>query len=421
MSITSIWASRHFLPLMKSWENCFRLRRRSRCAMRNALAALTLGWLVVLTPAACSSQGGNSVGRETKLRQRWAASLKDGYERSSLDEIVAVDPQLGTVSGFRLWRGEYRGVPIALYSCAYSKPFGGELGWIRVVLAMEEAGAPLPAVHPNYTGPFVARAVVREVAEHKYPPADIAVTTILRDPRHGNTWSIGQVTVEIRDKGDGRLDFKINATKKPGWATFDLEQVLKGANLSGPREIKPLPFKQYSPKEFGKAMVSILKTFKVTADPWWQSKPSSSEMSAVDHPMWADPSAVKGLLTTAPTKELVHAINFMERRSWRDSTYLRRLESIDSTLMGLGNHESAEVRGAFGMLLNSTLLWPGNVGKVAPLLASTDVEVQAAALAAFAFRGDVPRDLQRVRELAKSKDSQVRFEAERVLRLGNHR
>jgi len=388
--------------------------------MRIRLSTLFFGGLV-LTAAACSSQGGKGVTQETKLRQRWQDSLRDGYRRSNFDEIYAIDPRVGTITGFRLWQGEYRGVPIALYSCSYSKAFGGDLGWISIVLAVEETATPLPAVHPHYAGPPLARSVVREVAEHRYPSGEIKVGSILRKPGRDNSWRIGQVRVEIKNQGDGRLGFKINAAKKPSWITFDLEQALKGENLSGPKEIKPLPFKQYTPEEFAKTMVSILKTFKVTASPWWHSKPRSSEMATIDHPMWEDAVAVKALLTTAPPKELVHAINFMERRSWRDSRYLRRLESINLTLLGLASHESPEVRGAFGMLLNSTLLWPSDIGKVEPLLGSSDVQIQAAGLAAFADRGDAPKDLQRVKELANSKDSQVRFEVERVLRVADHR
>jgi hypothetical protein len=291
-----------------------------------------------------------------------------------------------------------------------------------VVLAVEEtAVVPLRRTNPNYTGPAVARAVVREVAEHKYAPADIAVSAILRDPRWENSWSMGQVAVEVSDKGDGRLDFKINATKKPSWNTFDLEQVLKGENLSGPKEIKPLAFKQYSPEEFAKAMVAILKTFKVTAEPWWQSHPTSAEMAAVDHPMWESPSAMKALLTSAPTKELVYALNFMERRSWRDSRYLRRLEPIESILLGLAKHESREVRSAFGYLLRSTLLWPNDVHVLEPLLQSDDPEVLSQVLAAFAFRGEVPNDLRRVRELAKINNSQLQFEIGRILGIAEKR
>jgi hypothetical protein len=389
--------------------------------MRFGLQAIIYWSVVAFTLGACSDQGGSTVSRERKLRQRWGRYLKDGFERSNFDKIAAVDPRVGTVSGFRLWQGDYRGVPIALYSCSYSKAFGGELGWIGVVLAVEETALPLASVHPNYSGGPVARGVVREVAEHKYKADDIAISTILRDPRHENTWSIGQVRVAIKDQGDGRLGFRIGATKKPMWTTLDLEQVLSGENLSGPKQIRPLPFQELTPEQFAKAMIAILRTFRVTADPWWQSSPTSSEMAAADHPLWEDPSAVKLLLTSAPAKELVHAINFMERRSWRDSRYLRRLARINATLLGLANHESAEVRGAFGYLLRSTLLWPEDVHKLEPLLETDDPQILSQVLAAFAFRGHPPKNSKRIRELTKSKDSQVRFEAERVLRLGDHR
>ena len=86
-------------------------------------------------------------------------------------------------------------------------------------------------------------------------------------------------------------------------------------------------------------------------------------------------------------------------------------------LLGLASNDSAEVRSAFGGLLFNNLLWPRNVRTLEPLLKSSDPRVQSQALAAFAWRGKMPSDLQRVRELANSSDSYVRFEAERVLAL----
>lgn len=371
------------------------------------LTILTLAWLAVFTPIACSR-------KETRdeLRQRWAAYLKDGYERSNFDLIFASHPSVGSVDGYRVWQGEYRGVPIALYSCIYSKPWGGDLGWISIVLAVEETAMPLPDDNPNYRGPPVVRSVVREIAEHKYAPEEIAINSILSNPRDQNSWEIGQVRVEVKDQGKGRLGFMINAAKKPTWAAFDLEQALKGETLSGAKKIKPLPFKKYTPEEFAKAMISILKTTEVTTARWWASAPSSSQMIALDHPMWEDPAAVKMLLTTAPMKELVYAINFMGRQC-KDSMYLRRLESIDSTLLGLANHKSAGVRGASGRLFGGHL-WPKDVHALEPLLKSDDPGIQSSVLRAFANRGELPRDIQRVRELAKSKNEQVRFEVDQL-------
>ena len=383
--------------------------------MHMRLAIVGLSCLAVLTPVAC-----RSIQDRDDLRQEWRTMLRDGSKRSNFDLIYVFEPGIGGVEGYRVWQGEYRGVPIALYSCSYSKPWGGDLGWMSIVLAVEETAIPLRDVHLNvpvdYTGPPIARLDVREIVEHKYSPLEIDIESILRDPRHQNTWQIGQVRVEVKDQGDGRLGFKINATRKPTWAAFDLEKVLKGENLSGAKKIKPLAFKKYTPQEFAKAMIAMLKKARVTADPWWRSSPTSAEMIALDHPMWEAPAAVKALLTTAATKELVHAINFMKRRC-KDSRYLRRLESIDSILLGLANHKSSEVRGAFGNLLWQELLWPKDVHALEPLLETDDTRVLTGVLGAFADRGEVPRDMQRVRELGKSKDSFVRSRVERLLEL----
>ena len=379
--------------------------------MRIGSMILTLACMASFPAVACSNKQNQD---PSHLRRRWRKYLKDGYERSNFDMIRSSDPSIGTVEGYRVWQGKYRGIPIALYSCSYRKPWGGDLGWISIVLAVEKTGIPLD--NPNYSGPPVARAVVREIAEHKYSPLEIDIESILRNPRRRNSWQIGQVRVEVKDRGNSRLGFKINASKKPTWASFDIEKLLKNEDMTGPKEIKPTAFKKYTPQEFAKAMISILKTLRVTAEPWWRSSPTSSEMVRLDHPMWEDPSAMKTLLTTAPMKELVRAINVMNRRR-KDSRYLMRLESINSTLLGLAKHKSFEVRGAFGKLLFREYLWPKDVHLLEPLLKSDDIHVLRAVLAAFADRGEVPRDMQRVRELAKSEDSFVRYGVKRVLRL----
>ncbi len=144
------------------------------------------------------------------------------------------------IDGYRVWQGEYRGVPIALYSCGYAKPWGQGMGWISIVLAVEETGVPGPDVYCEYSGPPIPRLVVREIAEHKYAPEEISIRSILNDPEYLNSWDIAQVRVEVKDQGGGRLGFMIDAAKKPSWATFDLEQALNGETMSGAKEIKPL-------------------------------------------------------------------------------------------------------------------------------------------------------------------------------------
>ena len=376
--------------------------------MHMRLTVLALVWLAVFTPVACSRKPSSE-----EFRQSWSDRLRDGYGRTNFEHIFVSVPSAGMITGFRMWQGEYRGVPIALYSCSHSKPWGGDFGWISIVLAVEETGIPGPGVYSNYSGPPIPRLVVREIAEHKYTPQEIEISSILANPKRPRTWNIGELRVEVKDQGAGRLGFRINATRKPSWSAFDLEQLLKGENLSGPKKIEPMTFKKYIPEEFAKAMISILKTVGVASEQWWLASPSWSQAIALDHPMWENPSAVKELLTTAAPKELVYAIHFMGRRCI-DSMYLRRLESIDSTLLGLANHKSARVRRAIGYLICSSSVWPKDVHALEPLLKSDDPEVQSPVLRAFANRGELPRDMQRVKELAKSKNEQVRFEVDHM-------
>jgi hypothetical protein len=351
-----------------------------------------------------------------QVRQEWDGYLKDGYDRSDYNEIHAFRPSVGGICGYRMWQGEYRGIPIALYSCSYSRPWGADLGRISVILAVEETGLPLRVPYPNYSGPFI-RAIVRPVAERRYEPSDIAAESILSIPGRANSWSIGQVRVETRDEGGGKLGFKVSATRTPQWEGFDLEAILKDENLTGTKTILPLKRPQYTAEEFAQAMIDKLVTFRVTANPWWGSVPLSSEMVSIDHPLWEDPAAVEQLLKKAPMKALVHAINFMERRSCKDERYLCCLESIDATLLGLASNESAEVRSAFGFLLRRTLLWPKDIRALEPLLMSPDPEIQSQVLNAFTSRGEIPRNMERVKELRNSTDHYVRSEVERMFRV----
>jgi len=318
-----------------------------------------------------------------------------------------------------MWQGEYRGVPIALYSCCFRESAGASIGWVSVVLAVEETAILTPEIHRyarNYSGLPVARSLVRKVAEHRYPPTDVAVASIIRDPIHWST-GIGQIRVETKDRGVGRLAFRISAVKQSSWRTFDLENILKSEKLSGPKEIKPLPFDEYTADGFAKAMVSKIKMLLRAKERGSGGSLSSFDLIALAHPMWEDPSAIKALLTTAPAEELVYAIRFMGSRISKDQIYLRRIESIDSTLLGLANHESSEVRKSFSYLVGSSKFWPRDVHALEPLLESDDTEILSQVLLAFVLRNEVPENMERVRELAGSEDSGVRLHANSLLKL----
>lgn len=387
--------------------------------MRMRMAAWVVGCLAGLLQGGCLGPFGPAPWEVARVREQWVAYLENGYGRTGSQPIQHFDPSVGTAMGCRLWQGQYRGVPIALYSCSFSKAWGGDLVWMSIVLATEKAGVPPSKDYPHYSGPPIPRAIVREVAEHRYPPDEIDVTSILTIAHRPNSWDVRQVRVEVRDEGNGRLGFRINATKELTWAAFDLEAVLAGEALSGPRTIESLSYPSLTAEEFAKVMIAELSKWDTKSARWWEGFPSTAEMSKLDHPMWDDPVAVKALLTTVPVGPLVHAIRVMARRSAKEPGYLLRLESIDATLLGLARHNALEVRHAFCQLLGQTELWPRNVHDLEPLLLSDDRTVQGHVLWAFTRRREVPNRLDRVRELAKSKDEYVRSAAERVLELAD--
>lgn len=385
--------------------------------MRMRMAAWVVACLAGLLQGGCLGPFGPAPWEVARVRKQWVAYFENGYGRTGSQTIRHFDPSVGTAMGYRLWQGQYRGIPIALYSCSFSKAWGSDLVWLSIVLATEKAGVRPSKDYPYYSGPPIPRAIVREVAEHRFPPGEIDVTSILTEAHRPNSWDVRQVRVEVRDEGNGRLGFRINATEKPTWAAFDLEAALKGEALSGPRAIESLSYPSLTAEEFAKVTIAELSKWDTTSARWWEGFPSTAEMSQVDHPMWDDSGAVKTLLSAVPVGPLAHAIRVMSRRSAKEPGYLLRLESIDATLLGLARHDAKEVRHAFCQLLGQTELWPRNVHDLEPLLMSDDRTVQGHVLSAFTRRKESPRRLDRVRELAASEDGSVRLMAQRVLAL----
>jgi hypothetical protein len=367
-------------------------------------------WLIV--GALAVSLGGCPGGPDDpELRGKWDKALQDGHNRSNYDCIFASWASLGggSIDGFRMWQGDYRGVPIALYSCGYHMRMAGEMGWISIILTVEDNRK----VPPDG---IRRRMVVRQMAERRFEPREIDADKLLTSPGRSNSWDVGQVHVEVRDEGGGKLGFRMDPAKEPRWESFDLEKVLKDEHLAGPLKVTMVEWPKYTREEFAKAMIARFERPEMATDPIWNAGPESFEKEPIDHPVWEDPEAVKQLLTTAPTEPLLCAISVIVCRAGKDGRYLLRLESIQDTLLGLLSNPSPEVRAKTAGLLGSEL-WPRDVHVLEPFLMSPDPKVQVKVLRAFETRKTIPFNLARVRELTHSPDEIVQFYAEEVLDL----
>jgi len=358
-----------------------------------------------------------------KAWKQWTAWLRDGYERSRYDSVstqATNSTSWMSIKGYRLWRGSYRGVDIALYSCAVVNRLafpkvGGGLYELRIVLATEESGA--PACRPDYKGPALPRQIITPVAQKIFAAEQIDTKGLVMNPNLRPAEQVieaGRIRIDVRGGDGGKLEFRLHALRKPEWAKLDLEIALGKFKLNGPKKLVDLSPPKLSGKQFAERTIAVLKTFERGREPW-DRRASSEECLLVDHPLWENPAAMKQLLENAQAEELTDAVSFMKVKLSVDPGYLNRLEAINATLLALGDHKSREVRRAFGGLLFWSFHWPRDIHVLEGLLLkSTERDVIVGILGAFWKRKAAPNDRGILKKLEASDDKDIRYWARSV-------
>jgi len=388
-----------------------------------ALAATIAGSLV-----GCESRSRNPSNREADMLNGWYAEFRHGGDRSLfLSDITALDPTVGFMDGELLWRGAYRGIPIALYSCLfrhntfYQVEHPGEypadtagVRWLRIILAVERPGSPYPGRNPPYTGPAEERMRVEQVAMTEFPGkvVDLKALGYRSDPTAPEELNPALLEVKVTDAGNGMMKVAVNALAKGQACVFDLEKALSKEQLKGPKRIEGLKFPEYSVEQFVQVTLDKLGKLKPTGEPWWRGTPRARDLGLLYHPLWENPEAVRLLLNRASEKQLVNAIKCLGILS-RGVHY--RNAAMEAQLLGYLRHESGAVRGAFSWVVAHADRWPRNPRDLEPFLQSEDPNVLFGVLSAFVLRRHVPKDIERVRELAGSKEASVRDAANELL------
>jgi hypothetical protein len=386
------------------------------------LASLSLG--------GCDSK--KPAQTEKEVLQLWAERFTDGYDRSYFEWISATDPTIGSVEGFLLWRGTYRGVPIAVYSCLFRHntffqiehpgDYPGKssgVRWLRLVLAIERTGNPFPGANPPHTGPTEQRMTIEQAAVAEVTGADIdlKILGLGQDSNDPDAINIALLKAKVTDKGDGVLEVTANALPKGKPITFDMEKVLAKEVLKGPKNILPLATPNYTVEEFTKETLTKLDSFEPYSEPWWSTPPRGREMMSVLHPMWHDQVAIRALLAKASDEELANAIRVARVLSAFTDNYFQNLK-MDSEFLGFLGHKSDAVRGAMGVIIGHHSKWPSDPSVLEPYLDSSDPEVVCSVLYSFALRHYRPKAMSKVVALQTHKDQVVRWAAEKLVRTG---
>lgn len=347
--------------------------------------------------AFCVLSGGCAGQRRT--RAIWNEHLENYAPKSAYEGVHATRycPFLWatTVEGYRVWQGSYRGVPIALYSRLLEHgSIANEKGVQRIgiVLVAEDWRS---AATPS---PYGKRETTI-VAEKVFKAAAVDMQRLSGPPARANADSIWieRLKIKVADQGNGVLAFRSDALATGAWHTFDLGAALKDYDLRGEKRIvsKHPP---WTKGEFVAHTIATMKGFEVEEGyQWWKWALGDAQIEIIDHPRWEDADSVKALLTAAPAEVLPHVLRFMRTKEWNDPWYLVGLATIDDVLLGLADHESGPVRGAFGELVGASVHWPEDIRKLEPLLLSEDPNVSTGAYRAYHNRKETPPKPQKLR------------------------
>ncbi|MBI5722820.1 MAG: hypothetical protein HZA50_02595 [Planctomycetes bacterium] len=394
--------------------------------MKSLLAFPVVVALVVLSFSCNKGQAAS----EDNAMAEWVNNLRDGgIAKSGFVKVYGSETFAGKAEGYQLWRGSYRGIPIALYSCMfqYNTIFQIEhpseypkdsLGvkFIRVLLVVEENASGNAASQPVGKSGKASRV---PVAVKEFTSAQIDPGRFVADPKTDPSGvAIGAAKITVKDNGNGVLAFQFNATKKQEWDSFNLEDALKGRNMTGEKKIVTPSFPDYTPEQFAEAVTKAFSELKFQDDieRSYDNFPTGKAEEIVAHPMWNNPDAMKALLKKANEKELVFVLNVMMTiDNDFDPWYLSRLASISPEIMELANNESVYVRNGFRDVFKNTF-WPKDLKVLESWLNSKYPELIEIALGVFKAKKYTPSNIERVRELAKSPDDAIKMSAELLLK-----
>jgi hypothetical protein len=389
-----------------------RVKGAQMSSAKNYVAILLIAALCGMV-AGCRAQSPAESAKS--CREAWDRFLRDRNASTDYHLVNNIDG-VTRVDGYRVWRGSYGGVPIALFSCIVQQPYvfyererGGIIS-MSIILGVQ---------HPDFS------VVIVSEQEHTASRLKTAEMVYTPDSPHWESMLVaaGRVKVEVKDMGDGQLGYRANVQKSDEWRSFDVQEALIQAGFKpadGPLEFLPPP-PSYTVEQFCELMAERLagRCADGRETRWFAYRTAGAdEVAQVEHPLWEDPEAVRALLERLDGYPLANVIAFMDVRHSRDPFYLVRLEEAGLTpvlLNAVLSSGTPEVRDRFNSLFRNTGNWPGMGGGLELLLRTGDRELVATALKRFCRRKVKPNDMSVVRELAESDDEDVAERAKMIL------